>query len=148
MPTVHARTAIRNAITTLVTGLASTGSRVHKSYTYPKGKGALPCLLVRVGDEQVSPGSIDRAQERTLDIVVTGMVLDKDDLDAQLNQIALEVETALRAADPTLGGKVIDFWLDSVRADLDLSLQEPCGRIDLTYQATYFTTAGTPGVNT
>jgi hypothetical protein len=146
MPTVHARTAIRDAIATLVTGLASTGSRVHKAYTYPKGKSALPCLLVRVGDEQVAPGTIDRAQERTLDIVITGMVLDRDDIDAQLNQIALEVETAIRAADPSLGGKVLDLWLESVRSDLDISLQEPCGRIDLIYQATYFTTAGVPGV--
>lgn len=146
MPTVHARTAIRDAVAALVTGLASTGTRVHKSYAYPKGKSALPCLLVRVADERIESGTISNGQDRTLDVVVTGMVLDKDDVDAQLNQIALEVEEALRAADQTLGGKVADLWLTSIQSDLDTSLQEPCGRIDLTYQVIYFTTAGSPGV--
>ena len=44
--TTHLRTSLRDAMATAVTGLTSTGSRVHKSRLYPVAADALPCLLV------------------------------------------------------------------------------------------------------
>lgn len=148
MSIVHARTAIRDAVAAIVTGLSTTGSRVHKAYAYPKSESELPCLMVRIGDERIEAGTVGQGQDRTLDIIVSGLVQEKGDLDATLNQIGLEVEQALIAASPTLGGLVADVWLTGIQSDLDTSLQKPCGRIDLTFQAIYFTTAGDPGVTT
>lgn len=141
----HLRTQIRDAIATAVTGLATTGSRVHKSYANPFGDSDLPALLVKLeGREDHQGFDISTAIERDLTAVITGYAKSSGDVDAILNQIALEVETALAAA-PTLAGKCSAAWVTGLEAGIDTSLEKPAGRIDITLRVKYFTTAGSPG---
>lgn len=145
---VHLRRQIREAVATLVTGLATTGSRVHQSRMRPKDDAGLPCLLVHSNDtEQVEPADTDALQQRTLPIVIKGIAKEGDTpLDDTLDQIAIEVETAL-AGNPRLGGLAKRSALRSVDTEFDDSTNKPVGEVLLTYEFTYFTLAGTPGVS-
>lgn len=142
---IHLRTQIRDALTTAVTGLATTAGRVHKSYTPPLDAADLPCLCIRTdGAEQIDGATVGVSQERALPITVSGYVKAAGDIDATLNQIALEVETAL-AAVPTLSGKCTRIELSGIDSGIDQSLEKPVGRVDINYRITYFTAAGAPG---
>lgn len=141
----HLRTQIRDAVATAVTGLATTGSRVHKAHMRPVGDNDLPCLFVHLEGREDS-GIIDLTgrQQREADVIVAGLAKTVGDVDAALNQLALEVETAL-AAVPTLGGICRRVWLERIESGIDLSLEKPAGRIELGYRVQYFTNAGAPG---
>lgn len=145
--TTHVRQQIREAVATLVTGLATTGNRVHQSRLRPQAASGLPCLLVHSNDtEQVDAADADVLQERRLPIVVRGIAKGGATLDDTLDAMALEVETAL-AANPRLSGKAAMGRLESVDTEFDDSTDQPVGEIQLRYLYTYFTQAGTPGVN-
>ena len=131
----HARTQIREACAARLLGLATTGDRVKQSRMHPAI--ALPCLLVTTNDEEVSPGTVGGLYQRTVLLVVRGYAKGSETLDDTLDQIALEVETAL-SAEPRAE-------LDKVEIDYDESLEKPVGSISLTYRVTYFTAAGSPG---
>lgn len=141
----HARTQIRDAVVAALTGLATTGPRVHASRMRPQDGASLPCLLVHANDtEQVEAADVDTEQQRDLPIVVRGFAKAVADLDDTLDQIALEVETAL-ALDPRLGGLCASSFLRSVDVDYDDTTNAPVGEIALTYQFTYHVHAGSPG---
>jgi hypothetical protein len=143
----HLRKQIREAVATLVTGLSTTSARVHQSRMRPKSDAGLPCLLVHTNDtEQIEAADTNTLQQRSLPIAIRGIAKGGATLDDTLDQIALEVETAL-AADPRLGGKASMSRLVSVDTDFDDTTDKPVGEIQLTYLYTYFTQAGTPGVN-
>lgn len=133
----HARTQIRESIATLVTGLATTGSRVFQSRMRPQDEASLPCLLVTTNDESIDQ-SIGDTQTRALSVTVRGFAMGAT-VDDTLDQIALEVETAL--ADHYRAS------LDRLEVDFeDDGLQKPVGSITLNYRYQYFTAAGNPAV--
>ena len=84
----HARTQIRNAVVAALTGLSTTGARVHASRMRPTD--ALPALLITTDAEVIEQGA-QRRQMRTMDIVVRGLAKGGDGVDDTLDQIALEV---------------------------------------------------------
>lgn len=142
----HARQAIREAAAALVTGLSTTGSRVHQSrlpYVTLDDSG-LPALLVTTEDEQVTQATVHGRLERRLTLTVSGLAKTAANLDDTLDSIAAEVETALGAA-PTLSGKCTFHGLIGIRVGLDDSLEKPVGRIDMSFEVLYFTNAGAPG---
>lgn len=49
----HVRTQIRGVVATTLTGLATTGARVHPSRLWPLQKADLPALLVYTTSDQV-----------------------------------------------------------------------------------------------
>lgn len=134
----HVRTQIRNQVAGLVTGLATTGSRVFKSRMRPQDEAKLPCLLVVTNDEEVAGGTIGGGLDRQLQVVVHGIAAGAIGLDDTLDQIALEVETALANTQLSLRRVEIGF---------DDSLEKPVGEISLTFEILYFTSAGNPGVS-
>lgn len=133
---VHARQTIRNAAATLLTGLASTGSRVFKSRMPPQE--ALPCLLVMNGDEDIVPGTIGNLHERRMELVIVGVAKASANVYDVMDTIAAEVETAM-------AGFTYRSELQKIEVDFDESLEKPVGRIALTYGVNYLTAAGTPG---
>lgn len=139
----HLRTHIRDAVVTRVTGLASTGLRVFKSFVAPQAD--VPFLLVTLDGREDVLMDATSMQERDLTFTVSGFVKKNGDVDADLDQIAFEVEGAL-AIDPTFGGHCTASWLEAIDSGIDAaSLEQPAGRIDLRYRAKYFTHAGSPG---
>ena len=143
---MHARQAIREAAAALLTGLATTGSRVHQSRLpyLTLDDAVLPALLVVTEEETIEPHTIGDGLERNLTLQVSGLAKAASNLDDTLDTIAAEVETALGAA-RTLSGKATQSWLTQIRVGLDDSLEKPVGRVDLSYRVVYFTNAGAPG---
>ena len=142
----HARQQIREAAATLLTGLTTTGSRVHQSRLpyVTLDDTLLPALLITTEDEQVAQATVHGHLERRLTLNVAGLAKAAANLDDTLDTIAAEVETALGAV-PTLSGKCTYHGLTGIRVGLDDSLEKPVGRIDLSFEVLYFTNAGAPG---
>lgn len=140
----HVRKRIRDAVVTTLTGLTTTGSRVFRSRVYSVEASTLPCLLVYTPSEIVDleTGTLD-APQRLLNVNVHGIVKATEDLDDDLDQIAKEVETAMRT-DITLGG--LSHGLDYSGYDTDLTSEgdQPHGTITLTYIIKYRTPFGDP----
>lgn len=131
----HVRTQIREEVVALVTGLPTTGSKVFQSRMRPQQASSLPCLLVTTNDEQIEIDDFGATQDRRLSLVIQGFAAASANLDAQLDQIALEVETAM----PNI------YPLEKIEIEFDDDLETPVGRIAMTYLVTYFTNAGEPG---
>jgi hypothetical protein len=134
----HRRTTIRNQITALLTGLATTGPRVHQSRMAPVDADDMPCLLVTTGDEDIAAASgLNGPLDRSLSINVRGYAMGAT-VDAVLDQISEEVEIAMTPA---------GFVLRRIEIDFDESLERPVGSINLSFETLYFTPAGNPGVS-
>lgn len=134
----HVRTQIRTALVATLAGLATTGNRVHASRMRPQSPEQMPCLLITAGDERIESaaqgfGPLDRQLTVHVRGFAFGVLADNT-----LDQIALEVETALAGSAYALQGIEVDF---------DDDLDKPVGSITLTYQIPYFTQAGNPGVS-
>ena len=139
----HVRTGIRSALVAVLTGLTTTGARVHASRMYPKVDTGLPCLLVITNDERQISEGISRVLERTLDVAVRAVVKASTSLDATLDTIIAEVETAMGAV-TTLGGLIKGLSLTSIAVAYDDESDKPVGVADINYTISYFTLAGSP----
>lgn len=103
----HVSKQLLDAVTSAVTGLATTGSNVQQSRVYAHS--VAPSLSLRLGERrtlQILSGSIlDAEQDIYIDIHVAGSA---DSIDDQLLAIEAEVHRALMAS-PQLGlGCVLD----------------------------------------
>ena len=108
----HIRKQIRSAAITALTGLASTGDNVHDVRGHAIGQGKLPALIIRTPSEESGYSNIgaDPAIMRTISLTVLALAVGGASLADDLDQIAVECETALEA-DPTLGGICDDLLL-------------------------------------
>jgi hypothetical protein len=131
----HVRTQLRTALVAALTGLATTGNRVHASRMRPQGDANLPCLLVTTNDEQID-STVDAILLRDLSVSIRGFAMGNSALDDTLDQIALEVETVM-ASNPRA-------IFERVEIDYDDELEKPVGAITLTYRIQYYTTAADP----
>ena len=142
----HARTQIRNAVIDRVANLPMTGARVYPGRTLPVDPERLqgPALLVFCGDEpeieRITVGD-PAVEEHGLMLHVHGVAKTRVDLEDMLDQIALEVQTAMAPA-----GIGKDCELKSIQSGLDESLEKPCGLISLNYRITYHVMSDAPGV--
>lgn len=146
----HARTAIRAAIVTALTGLTTTGARVFGERTYPKSDANLPCLQVMTGDEpEIIEGlSATPILERRMQLLVRCVAkANMPTLDTTLDNMLAEVEVAMNSAG-TLSGKVKDISAPkSIEYGGDDSLEKPVGIAQIIFEVIYFTKAGTPGTS-
>ncbi len=144
--TQHVREQIIEAVKTAVTGLPTTGPRVFRNRVSPLERNERPALIVRFppATEDVTADQLPapRIMDRTCRIDVTAIVSTQEDFDSLLNQISLEVETAL--AMPIVGP-----WkhLTLRRVDFNLTgtAEKPTGQTDMTYEARYFVREDAPG---
>ena len=139
----HARTSIRDAFVSALTGLTTTKSRVYKSRVYPLDNDNLPGLTVFVSTEEIDEeeGKIARIQHRYCEIVVKGYDKLTAGLDDQLDTIAEEVETAI--FNTTIPGS---YGLDLINSESDIKTgaEKPVGEITLTFRVQYLTEEGAP----
>lgn len=142
----HVRKQVRDAVVTLLTGLATTGANVYTGRVYPldSSQSELPALFVNTPGEEAEPSpEVDRSfQSRTIAIEVEAKVKGGAYVDT-LDQIAVEVETALGAS-ITVGGKVVD--LDYVGMEFDSSgeTDKPVGSLVMRYSAAVSIATGAP----
>ena len=104
----HKRAQIKARIQTVLTGLATTGSNVFLSRTYPIATTDLPGLLIYANSESIErlEIGIQNRQQRTLDLSIEA-VAKGNTAESTLDQVTVEVEEAM-ANDQTLNGLAID----------------------------------------
>ena len=104
----HKRVQIKARIQTVLTGLATTGSNVFLSRTYPIATSDLPGLLIYANSESIQrlEIGIQNRQQRTLDLSIEAVAKGAS-AESTLDQVTVEVEEAM-ANDQTLNGLAID----------------------------------------
>lgn len=144
----HVRKQLRDAVKTLLTGLATTGANVFTGRTRPVLKGKPPYLLIYTPSESSQPGTLGypRMMQRTLTFAIQGIVQDGTgaDIEDTLDAIAEEVEAAI-GADPTVGGLCKGAFLSSTDIVLENDGEQPVGSIVMFFTANYRTNETTPG---
>jgi hypothetical protein len=140
----HYRKTIRDAVVTLLTGLASTGSRVYPSrlYPYDPAEAGGPGLMVYTVSEASSLEG--RTLTRELDLVIEVVAQVNGTLDDDLDTIAKEVEVAMGTY-PRLGlTGPIDSWLKSTQVAFRKDGEKETGGLVMTYGVMYRTTQANP----
>lgn len=138
----HVRADIRAAVVTALTGLTTTGSRVLVDDQYPVED--VPALVIKTSEENAGE-SVEGIRQRAVGVSVEAVSKLTSGITAQLDQIALEVETAL-AGSITVGGRQLAVdYLGTDEPQLDGGSDRGVGRITLRFRITAFTAAASPG---
>lgn len=146
----HPRKVIRHAVVALLKAAqTSAGDRIYPNRVLPVGRKQVPAILVRNGEEPVDPASsvtVPRELTRNLSLEIVALCGVEEDADDTLDDLALEIETAMHA-DPFLRdeegrARCSDLILsDTSEPDIDRDGDRLIGGIALTYTVTYQTLA-------
>ncbi len=138
----HERQDIRDAIVAqLVEAETSAGARVLKTRLEPVRTSQLPCLAVYTEDETVDPSTASTAPrelKRIVRVAITAFTVATENVDDALDDLALEVETAMDV-DLNLDETAFDSVLLSTEYDLKMEGERPLGAIRLVYRVVYHT---------
>ena len=94
----HARTTLRQAAVTALTGLTTTGSRVRDTDAYPRGGDDLPDITVEILDEEVSAEAFDDCQMRDAVLMLVVRAKSISAGPSTIDTIDTETSVALYAA--------------------------------------------------
>lgn len=137
----HVRQTIRDKIKILLTGLTTTGSTVYASRVYDHK--TLPALAIYALDEQ-SSDDLDNVtftstnQHRLLNIAIEARAKATSSVDATLDTISAEIETALFAGgDTTLDGTCKYFEYKGLEVELSGEQEQPSGLMTMRFSALY-----------
>lgn len=136
----HVRKSIRDNITTTLTGLTTTGSRVFQTRLFPLATAKLPGLCIYTRSETTEYATVGRprTQIRELEVLVEAYVKGTASLDNTLDTIAVEIEEALYT-DVTRGGYAKDTQITSFEVDYDGEGDQSVGVARFTISVTYAT---------
>jgi len=140
----HARTQLRDAIITRLTGLQSTAGSVYGSRIRAFAPDELPAIVVLTDAEEIEPnatGQLARAMEVNIRLLAKAV----DSLDDTLDTMAAEVETAMATGFPLGAGLSQQITLTALTVELNGDGDQPHGVMTLTYRVDYFTATGVPG---
>lgn len=131
----HVRQQVRDAATSLLTGLNLTGSECYAMRSYPTDIRRLPVLLVYILAEDSAPADIgaDRDLSRQMTLTVEAQARGRD-FDDKLDAVAVEVEKAI-AESHGLGGLCTDIFLSSSRIDFGDRSEHRTGVLTMTFLA-------------
>ena len=139
----HLRQAIRAAVVAALVGQTPAGARVIGTRFVPWRPVELPGIGVYTLRERVEEDSrqtAPRELERRLELAIEACVKADEEIDDNLDALALSIERVLHA-DPTLGGLVSDLVLAQTEVDVLEGADQPIGVIRLVYEVWYFTGA-------
>lgn len=145
----HVRTQIRDAVVTAVTSLTTTGANVFKARPEEKPLQAseLPALIVYTDDESDEAGTLQRTGRRiirTMRLKVRGYAKSTGDLDATLDTIDKEVETAIDGSS-SVRALCKELYVESVqKAPQEAEGEKPVGMVEIAYFVEYHTAQGSP----
>lgn len=140
----HVRKQIRDAVVTALTGLTTTGPRIHDSRIYELR--TLPALVVYATDETVEPSDLSGKLDRELTVMIEGYAKAIASVEDTIDLIAKEIEIAMDA-DLTFGGLALHAILDSTEIDLSGEGEKPLAVINMNYKILYRTAKGSPDVS-
>ena len=136
----HVRKSIRDNITTTLTGLTTTGSRVFQTRLFPLATAKLPglCIYTRNETTQYTTVCKPRTQIRELEVLVEPYAKGTSSIDNTLDTIAVQVEEALYT-DLTRGGYAKDTQVTDFEADYAADGEQSVGMGRFTIAVTYAT---------
>ena len=143
----HVRTQLREALRTALTGLPATADRVDINRSAPVSATRAPCLLITTPTEraaQIGTLSVPRVM-RTVTVIIEAVAAGAE-LDAQLDQISLEVEQAMA------GVGMLDGLLKSPPQYSEMQLERedtaspPMGYLRMAWQCDMATTHSNPDI--
>jgi hypothetical protein len=144
---LHMRRQIRDAIEVVLSGLATTGSRIYvaRPEGQPLQADELPGLRLSTPGETIETLTMGagRIRARTLQVQVELVVKSTGTPAATVDTMRKEIEVALDA-DPTLGGLASWVELRQISLALDASADAPEALGTLGFEALYHTAAGAP----
>jgi hypothetical protein len=147
----HVRQQVREALATLLTGLATSASRVYQSRILPLEDSEMPALLIATNEEEIEAMSVNANPllERSLNIAVTAVAKASANLDDTLDVSIKEVEMAINASvlANTLNGLVKDMTLQNIQVEMNAEADKPIGWAVMTFKATYYTQAAAPDIS-
>lgn len=143
---MHARQAIRQAVIARLVGDAPTyrtvaRDRVFSTRREPLRHHELPAISVYVDSEVVDEDSADTAPrelKRTATVAIEGWVQYREAVDDVLDDLALEIETAMDG-DQNLAGTAFDSVLTLTEVGVRLEGERPLACVHLEYAVTYHT---------
>lgn len=148
----HIRTQIRNALSTRLTGLTTTGARVFNNRLEPLQFTELPALLVMNDSEIINGRSFGsqlaphaRRELRTISYKVRAVVKANAAIEDTLDQICLETEKAI-GSDIFMGGLTVDARLISTVYEKDESSDKVEAIADMIFEFDTWVLNTTPDV--
>lgn len=147
---MHLRTSIRNAVADrLRDGVSICGGRVFRYRTTPWDDQDLPCLIVHLGSESptdIGNGQHPKVYERSLEVVVRGIVANGQTIEDDVDTLLEQVETAIVSDDLSFGGIVEDITFVGVSDTTNRAgeVELPFGVFNAVWKVTYRTRDGNP----
>jgi hypothetical protein len=147
----HVRAQIASALALTLTGLTTSGTRVHVARELPLSQSALPALLVYADEETVEPMRTANAWPQTLrrqlSVRIDCVAEDTGDLETTLATMLAEVESALNAsfAAVSCNNLIPDgLVLSEVSVERDAEGERTIGRLSCRWVGPYYTAANAP----
>lgn len=140
---MHERAALRTAIIAQLSGETGAGARVTSARAAPQPGDPLPAISVYTSEETIdeaSKKSVPRELKRNPLVQIEGWVsvAAGGDLDAAMDALALEIETAMDS-DQFCDGYASESVLHETKFARALDGARPFGCVTLTYEASYRT---------
>lgn len=139
----HVRQQIREAVTTRVTGLTTTSTRVFQNRQYALSESDLPCLTVYTDGDKAEYLSLhdNPILERTVFVRIDGYARQTSDLDDKLDTINKEVEIAM-------SGLTVADSVEYAGSQIDESVigNQPIGRVSMVYRIRVCNASNAPDV--
>jgi hypothetical protein len=145
----HVVQQVIDAFATTVTGLTTTGTRVHKDRVKNLAAADLPALRIFDNSEDVRAEDITSEpymQHRTIVLTVEAVAKENDTLDATLNKIRKEVEVAVAGNSKLSGLCKLHCALAGSEKQRDGSSDVQTGKLVMTWRATVLTMNNAPDV--
>lgn len=143
----HARRQIIDQMITNITGATAAGTNVGPARLYALDPASLPAIHVTFTSDAIDvEGSyMSNPEENAHTLTITVEIYHRvvDTVEADLDAIAVEVQTAL-GADCTFGGLAEIFQLADTALELTIDADAPHGVLTLTYTASYRVAANDP----
>lgn len=142
----HLHRQIREAVETLLSGLATTSTRVYANRLQPMADANLPGLRVFMDEEECESLTVHspQMQDRRLAMIVECCAKAATNLDDTLDASSKEVETALSTG-ITISGKVLPATYSGMQFD-DAISDKPVGIKRLRFFITYTAESNAPDV--
>ena len=140
----HLYAQIRGAVVTKLTGLTTSGSRVYANRLAPLPDGSSPSLLITLDEERASGLTVHQPQmqERELSLSVAAVAKAASNVDATLDLMSKEVETALSAG-ITLGARTLAVFYTGMSFE-DAQADKPVGIKRMTFSIPFTAMSNAP----
>lgn len=153
MAAVHARRQIRDAVAALLANRPTTGANVFSGRAHDLVEGEIPGLIITTAAAEgeraeVSSFGSTVKLDRSVRIAVIGYAVEGKDTENVLDQIALEVEQAIAAAQDDTASLLMSLIKDVRLATTQLGIasenNKRAGQVRLVYEFDYRTTRAAP----